>query len=609
MTKFLSVFLFFLPVAFLAAANQQFGLVKFSLMLFCSAFVLLYLAKHLWKGTLRPLPLKGVFLPGILFLLYLAAQSLFLSEIPIFSIWGSYQRHTGLITWFCLGILMWGVYQKEWSEKEIRKVLTAMAISGAVVGMIAILQVSFPTLWGGLDATSGRAFSTLGVPNFLGQWTLLLLPVTYYLSQSAERTGERYGWVLAGLLQCAALFLSQNRTSLFILGLVLLGYVFLLLWRMRSSWQKAAFVSTFLVLLVSFSYAIVQRPDGLRSLATREALYPMAVSAIVDNPLFGYGLDTLYTVFSPRVPENLSDTESVHDVPDKVHQVLLDTLAETGLVGLFLLIWMFLSIAALGIVLVRSEDREVRQRSFALLLGLAMWTLALFVSFPGITERVFVAIFIGFLTLALQVPKKLFFATLFERAGAVTTVVLACVLFVVSIGTIAADVTFAGLMHSTKEQQLQQLVTWTPIHTEYKIFGSNGRIPSVSNGLREQLLTEALNVNPQDVWAWVFLADVRFQQQDYTASQRALQQALEACSQCAFVALQGARISSLQGDIRDAQNWAEIYIKMMPEFIFADPRTLSVAQKERQRILWKEQKTDLDFIRGLLSDEPTIPKG
>lgn len=592
MQLFLNGFLVLLPLVFLPWANQQFELPKFVFLMACCGVMLLATGFSLFRRPLPKLLGNPVLLSGSLLLLYLLLHSMLISLVPVNSVWGSYQRHSGVL----LYVLLFVVYAVVLRRREATdQILRWMSISGVLTAVLGIMQWLWPALWGGLAATSGRIFSTLGVPNFLGQWLLMTIVVTLYCSFRSRR---RWLWLAGLLTQLGALILSGNRASLLVCGFLLLVLACVQLLRMPRSRAKAGAGVVLLLLFCGIGYGVVTRSDGpWRSLLSRAELYPMATQAVLERPQ-GYGLDSLYTAFSPRLPQNLGETENLLDVPDKVHQVVLDILAETGIVGLALFLWLWISIAMYGWRMLHHKNPEVRQRTGALLLALGAWFLSLLVSFPGVTERVYATVLVALL-IGQGIEEYSPPARWQHMGRGLLHALTGLAILVVAIGTLVADVQYARLTEVTDSSVLTNLTRLTPMNLEYRIFGSNGIAPSVSTQTRIDTLQSALKDNPEDVWAWTFLADAQAQAGDYEKAKLSLASAKTSCSRCLFVSVEGAQLASHAGDENSIMRWTTDYFALLPSFVFMDPGALTPDVRERRRITLKEQKQDLLYMLRL----------
>lgn len=588
-----------LPLLWIPVLHQQFELPKFLYILVLGAVVCLcaglrLIQKKPWNALPTPLLVAG----GA-WMLYLTLQTFFVSPLLDWSLWGSYERHTGLLLWLVLMLVFVFVAMYPWTLQQRKRLFFLFALSGTLVALLAVGQGIVHGATGLLAQLGGRVYGTFGVPNFLGQWLLLVLPLPIYFFLHAQ--GKVRGlWMGSILLHVVALVLTQNRASLLALCGATAIFLVLLLLRRRS--LRPLLVGGFVVLVLLAATTLLRPEGALRTIVTRSYLYPMAVEALVESPWFGYGLDTGYAVFAPRLPQDLAQVEQLGFVPDKVHQGVLDMLVEVGVVGTLLfavLMATFLLLVLRQLVHLPAEDRGFVS---LLLLGLLLWCVSLLVSFPGVTERLGATVFLAMIVhMCAGGPRRTF-----PRLMSVLPLMLSPLLLVLASSTFLADLDFARLPHSVRPQDFPQLLHRTPLHLEYAVFGANGSMPSVTTEDRARSLHLALQKNPEDPWALIFLADVHRLEGNIPAMRTLLLQAENSCPRCSFVLLAGARLEYLQGDTALARGWAEKYWDLLPEFVTNSGVTMPSHLGDRRRLILKEQKADIAFISALL-ERPLVP--
>jgi hypothetical protein len=102
---------------------------------------------------------------------------------------------------------------------------SGIALAGAIVAAYAVVQLAgADPLWSSLPR--GRAFSTIGQPNWLAAYLVITIPLTLGLTIVAKSTGYRIAGLLGFLLQVTALIATRSRS----------GYRF---GRGRSDWSGA----------------------------------------------------------------------------------------------------------------------------------------------------------------------------------------------------------------------------------------------------------------------------------------------------------------------------------------------------------------------------------
>ncbi|MDR3120455.1 MAG: O-antigen ligase family protein [Clostridiales bacterium] len=96
---------------------------------------------------------------------------------------------------------------------------------------------------GGASLAMGRADSTLGNPNVLASWLILVIPFSVSLFFTAKGFRKKLLLFLAALLMLACLFLTQSRSGWIGFAVAAITYVFLLDWRLVPLFAAAALLS------------------------------------------------------------------------------------------------------------------------------------------------------------------------------------------------------------------------------------------------------------------------------------------------------------------------------------------------------------------------------
>lgn len=260
--------------------------------------------------------------------------------------------------------LMWSValvlsvYMLSASSDQLRWLLMAIAVSGAVLALIAITQGGPIELREGGAAATNRAQASFAHPAVLGFFLQLALPCALCLSLAGGRVQRGPMLIAAGLI-FAALMLTLTRGAIIGAGVS----IAMLFWLPR--FRLLAVV--LLIALVGFSAAnlnpILHSPQASvvatrlgtilgHELQTnpRVRIYKGAPAMVIEHPLVGIGAGN-FSAVSPLygLRDNGGDTfEHAHNVP-------LTIAVETGLLGLAAFLVM---VAALG----RAAVRILRSR-------------------------------------------------------------------------------------------------------------------------------------------------------------------------------------------------------------------------------------------------------
>jgi putative inorganic carbon (HCO3(-)) transporter len=259
-----------------------------------------------------------------------------LAPDPGLSLWGSYERQFGLLTWlaplalFAAALLALGDPGR---QGRLVQVLVWTSTPIVLYGLLQALGAD-PLTW---DSDGAAAvLSSLGRSNFLGSYLVLVMPLTAAASLVANRR-----WPLALLLAGQLLVLVLSRARAAWLGLLAAAVVFGLLWLLVSGRRRLAgrLALLGLVLLISLValLLIFGLPAALTeggSTAARLAIWRSTLPLIAERPLLGYGPDGLQLAFQDVFPPELVYYQGRHLIVDRAHNLLLDITMSAGLLGL-----------------------------------------------------------------------------------------------------------------------------------------------------------------------------------------------------------------------------------------------------------------------------------
>jgi putative inorganic carbon (HCO3(-)) transporter len=214
--------------------------------------------------------------------------------------------------------------------------------------------------WGSLtwvDPLAWRVQSTWENANFYAAFLLLSLPLLAVLARIAPRQDERVGYGLVVLLGLAALVLTQSRGGLLAFLLALLVIAPAWLWAEGKLSAKgigllaAAFVVFLGLVLVSPLGKRVLDPalraKQLHSQMFRVYTWQSDLRMIQDRPLLGFGPGTFPSVFGRY---------QIAGYTRHGHQIYLQAAAESGVLGLAALLWLFGAVGAVGIGVLRAAS-------------------------------------------------------------------------------------------------------------------------------------------------------------------------------------------------------------------------------------------------------------
>ncbi len=217
-------------------------------------------------------------------------------------------------------------------------------------GVLAGLLYGFWGSYTWVEPLAWRVQSTWENANFYAAFLLLSLPLLAVCARVAPRRDERIGYLLIVLLGLVALVLTQSRGGLLAFLLALLAFAPAWLWAEGKLSGKAIgllaagfvlFVG--IVLLSPLGKRVLDpavRARQLHSQMFRVYTWHSDLRMVRDRPLLGFGPGTFPSVFGRY---------QLAGYTRHGHHIYLQAAAETGLLGLAALLWLFGAVAAVGI--------------------------------------------------------------------------------------------------------------------------------------------------------------------------------------------------------------------------------------------------------------------
>ena len=289
------------------------------------------------------------------------------------SIWGYYSRfHGGLLSTICY-IFLYYAYATHLAHKKNQtlinlRVILVTALIVSVYGILEHLGID-KTIW--VQDVQNRVFSTLGQPNWLAAYLLVLLPVTIALFLKQKKSIFFYSLIAIYYL---TLLFTKSRSGLIGAAVAYLVFWGLLLFKNKFKLfpkKKLLLVSGLLLLITvlvgseftpSITSLLKTRTDapsvinesvaagqpaialgGSSSTDIRKVVWEGAIDIWKHYPLFGSGVATFaysYYNFRPVEHNLLSEWDFLYN---KAHNEFLDLLACSGIFGLagylLIIIW------------------------------------------------------------------------------------------------------------------------------------------------------------------------------------------------------------------------------------------------------------------------------
>ncbi len=189
-----------------------------------------------------------------------------------------------------------------------------------------------------------RTYSTFSHPNSFAGFLTILSPIFLSMSLISKKNIDKIFYFVVSIILLLALILTFSRLSIV---LSLGGLVIILYWFFKKNIiKKNIFIVwsfTFIVFLLGFNKMIFARFSSLfidnLTLIQRMELNNATIKIIKDNYIFGVGLNN----FLKYLPV-YSEYAKTHAFYQPVHNTFLLIVAETGLLGLSLTLFLFLKL-------------------------------------------------------------------------------------------------------------------------------------------------------------------------------------------------------------------------------------------------------------------------
>jgi len=375
---FYAVF-FIVPIIWLPVTNELFEFNKMIVVYLGTSVILaVWALKSIEEKqiTLRRTPVD---IPIVLFVLANILSTIFSIDRHT-SIFGYYTRlNGGLLSTFSYIILFYA-FVTFFNREKLLKALKVLVASSAVVTLYAILQHPNPFFrnpdgsFRGIDAgywrqnSEARVFSTLGHPNWLAAFILMLTPFGLYLLTLAKNLWIKttYLLLLIGYFLAFTFTYSRGGTlgfiamlAVLVAGLIAFYRKNIRRWNWKAvfaslKWPKTAFFVSVIIIgwiltLFLFENAFTSRGLDITSLTAqgetqlasegaetgkiRLIVWKGGLEIFRNFPLFGSGVETFtysYYLFRPTENNLTGEWDFLYN---KAHNEFINYLSTTGIVG------------------------------------------------------------------------------------------------------------------------------------------------------------------------------------------------------------------------------------------------------------------------------------
>ena len=284
---------------------------------------------------------NAVFAALVLYLVVFSASTFF-SVDPSRSFWSKFERMTGLLMQFHLFAFFLAISSTFRKYSNWLRLLYVSIFAGMLMGILSLLSNAGVNILGAMSSAS-RGGVTVGNTSFLATYLLFNVFLSLYLyikSNEGLKVFSGFSFIVIAI----ALILSTGRAAAlsFAGGLILL-LILRLAFCGKNKWRllgRAILIAGVIFTFVAGYLALQQDSfvyDKLVKLATksRYAVGEIAYKSFEESPMLGWGPENFELVFNRHFNPSLSLSEYGGEVWfDRAHNIILDTLVTTGILGL-----------------------------------------------------------------------------------------------------------------------------------------------------------------------------------------------------------------------------------------------------------------------------------
>jgi O-antigen ligase len=257
------------------------------------------------------------------------------------SITGNYYRGDGLITLFHFLTLFFIVIL--FSERSwIKDFITVVSFSSLVLSFISLTEwlgnMSGSWVTGMWDGGFGNLF---GNPNFLAGFLIVTLPLVAYLGDQVNNMKFKYVRFGGLFLQIIGILLTGAWVGYFGILLFISGWTFVKFKKIRAMIIAGGLINFGVLVFMFWNYQkSLVTPTSINP-ESRQRIVMKAVLAMRNRPLLGYGWANFDKAFeSVDYPIHMDRDVYV----DKAHSSIVEVLTSTGILGLFIYLFIILKI-------------------------------------------------------------------------------------------------------------------------------------------------------------------------------------------------------------------------------------------------------------------------
>jgi len=420
----LIVLVFFLPLVINFRLADTFDLTKVTFFrIVVIALGLFWLVKILKSSEMR-LTHSPLNLPAVCFVLVGLLATIF-SINPRLSFWGLYKYYSWGFSSLIGYVLIYFVIANNFPKEGVKKLFFFAVLAGGIIAFYGICQYEGVEIFSRMPKDpGGRIWSTLGNPNYLGAFLIMVFPLG--LGRLLLTKSRLSRLVLIGGLGSFFICLLLTLSRAAWLGFA--GSLVLFVAMLRKSLSKrllrlSGLLLIFLLLIVSLLFSYMEKGKSLDDLKVfvrissivnladpgilaRVSSWESSLQMVQKHPLLGTGLDTYYLVFPSYRKLSYLYSSGKDITAGYAHNEFFQAVTTAGLLGLVAYLWFWFAFFYVGWKKCRSFTQWEEKIIIASILasGLALLIQNQF-SFSVLTTSTYFWLFAGILVGGTGEPK------------------------------------------------------------------------------------------------------------------------------------------------------------------------------------------------------------
>ncbi|MEK7598969.1 MAG: O-antigen ligase family protein [Patescibacteria group bacterium] len=300
-------------------------------------------------------PKKSPVLYALAATVLILTLSTIFGDNPYRSFWSNYERMEGLIGHLHLFAYFLVLSSIFISQKEWRRFLYLVSVSGAAMAIYGYLQVLG---FAAISTQSGsRADGTFGNASYMAIFMMFAAFIAAHLYFSEDKRWLKNIFAALVIFEIPIIFLTGTRGA--ILGLIGGVILFVLLLTFLSKDRRVKIASLCAVggvILFVAAFLLVQNKDFIiknpvfarfsnlsfrdRTVQSRFTIWRMSFEGFKERPVFGWGLENYNQVFNKYYQPSLWPQEQWFD---RSHNIIFDWLIHGGAIGLLAYLGIFIT--------------------------------------------------------------------------------------------------------------------------------------------------------------------------------------------------------------------------------------------------------------------------